>query len=551
MRLFNILRQYVRILSFLVLIIIVLSLQTISKPLSNLESIQLQNSQNDTNSPCHDLVFHDIGKIGLYLTNLGRFTNYVISPTFVPPTCIYPYPGDNEHLYSGSFWIGAVVGQDTLVSTGIGGWYISAELYPDNCPEGEIQEESVISHQDFTAVYYDTLVDSNYPIFDPFENRLHIPINVEITQRSYAWDYTLTEDFIILDFSVKNIDINQLNDVYIGIYIDGDVKKIEQPYGWDDDICGFKKTADIPGGCGHQTDINLAWTADADGKQYFLDSECTLPSLTGLRLIRSPSDSTNLSFNWWISNGNPNLDWGPRQIGTPEDPFRDFGGFLGTPAGDKNKYYIMSHSEIDYDLLFTGVDHTAEGWLPPPPHFSYCFAEHIDCRYLLSFGPFNIEPGQNIPITMAFVGGENFHTDPSAFEMLYNPENPEPFYNQLNFNDLSKNAVMADWVYDNPGIDTDGDGYYGRYYICNSDTVYYQGDGIPDYNPLFICGDVNVDGLINILDITALIQYLFNNGLEPPGLAISDVNNSGDVTLVDVTYLIYFLYQNGPSPVCF
>jgi hypothetical protein len=55
---------------------------------------------------------------------------------------------------------------------------------------------------------------------------------------------------------------------------------------------------------------------------------------------------------------------------------------------------------------------------------------------------------------------------------------------------------MAGWVYDNPGVDTDGDGYAGEYRVCVresalvngewmasvADTQWYKGDGIPDYN---------------------------------------------------------------------
>jgi len=56
------------------------------------------------------------------------------------------------------------------------------------------------------------------------------------------------------------------------------------------------------------------------------------------------------------------------------------------------------------------------------------------------------------------------------------------------------NSTWASWVYDNPGIDSDSDGYYGKFRIkidtipngadttYEVDTVYYEGDGVPDFD---------------------------------------------------------------------
>jgi hypothetical protein len=137
-----------------------------------------------------------------------------------------------------------------------------------------------------------------------------------------------------------------------------------------------------------------------------------------------------------------------------------------------------------------------------------------DTRYLLSFGPFNIDPGQRLPITFAYVGGENLHRDPTAFARLFGPTDPDSvlhYYEALDFSSLAINSRWASWVYDNPGKDTDGDGYYGKFRVCNydsvvtdydttfpeappwdtlvdtiweftqADTFYYEGDGVPDF----------------------------------------------------------------------
>ena len=195
-----------------------------------------------------------------------------------------------------------------------------------------------------------------------------------------------------------------------------------------DDICGFKRAIESPFGCGFIDTVNIAWIADNDGKtsgqcQVTCPGAMDITGVTGTRVVRTPSDSLKYSFNWWVSNGDASQDFGPRMAGTEDDPFRDFGGFLGTPEGDRNKYYIMRHEEFDYDQLFSGLDHTGEGWLPRTTNAS--IPDGFDTRYLLSFGPFDINPGEVLPISFAYVAGEGFHHDCKAFTNLWNVNYPD------------------------------------------------------------------------------------------------------------------------------
>ncbi|MCX6829052.1 MAG: right-handed parallel beta-helix repeat-containing protein [candidate division Zixibacteria bacterium] len=66
----------------------------------------------------------------------------------------------------------------------------------------------------------------------------------------------------------------------------------------------------------------------------------------------------------------------------------------------------------------------------------------------------------------------------------------------------------------------------------------------------FICGDVDGDGIVNIKDITYLIDYLYKNGPPPVMLGLADVNDSGQTNIQDITYLIKYLYLGGPPPHC-
>ncbi len=67
-----------------------------------------------------------------------------------------------------------------------------------------------------------------------------------------------------------------------------------------------------------------------------------------------------------------------------------------------------------------------------------------------------------------------------------------------------------------------------------------------------ISGDVNLDGSVNVADITYLVDYLFNQGPPPAKLTLGNVDCSvgtGElVTVADVTYLVAYLFQGGPTP---
>ncbi|HHI02442.1 MAG TPA: hypothetical protein ENL22_02840, partial [candidate division Zixibacteria bacterium] len=473
----------------------------------------IQANRISLNDPYVTIGVHRVGKLGITVFNKGQIgigNDNIIDPrdpSILAPSGVYPYPGNNNYLYRGAFWIGAVIGRDTLVSVGADGWLWIEEMWPDPYPKGEIIFRSIsnagdinaVSEEDFIMTYTDTVTNPAFVAADPFDGRPHVPLNIEVNQRSYAWSYSYAEDFVLFDMSIKNIGNRVLNQVYMGLYVDGDVGSVGGGINEAiDDICGFKRAIESPFGCGWVDTVNIAWISDNNGRDD-TNSEDQCPfsggsynDVSGMRVVRTPSDSLKYSFNWWISNGSAPLDFGPRKEGTEFEPFRDFGGFLGTPMGDRNKYYIMRHEEFDYDQLFCAKDNTIDGWLERAPQADD-FADGYDTRYLLSFGPFDIAPGEVLPLTFAYVSGEEFLTDCDAYENIFNRYAPEEYYNTFNFDGIGLNSIWASMIYDNPGVDTDGDGYRGKYRVCiestlvdgewafDYDTVYYQGDNVPDF----------------------------------------------------------------------
>lgn len=64
------------------------------------------------------------------------------------------------------------------------------------------------------------------------------------------------------------------------------------------------------------------------------------------------------------------------------------------------------------------------------------------------------------------------------------------------------------------------------------------------------CGDVNNNGVVNILDVTFLIAYLYKHGPTPPVLSLANANGTWPINILDATYLIAYLYKGGPAPRC-
>jgi M6 family metalloprotease-like protein len=65
-----------------------------------------------------------------------------------------------------------------------------------------------------------------------------------------------------------------------------------------------------------------------------------------------------------------------------------------------------------------------------------------------------------------------------------------------------------------------------------------------------IRGNINGDTLedIDISDLTALVNFMFKSGPEPPCIEEADVNGDLSQNIADLTYLVAYMFKNGPDP---
>ena len=91
------------------------------------EDLKVRPSQATVTLP-YCAAGHNVGRLVLSVNNYGSFGNGFLigsaSDCFTGAatlSCEYPRGSNSYYLFAGAFWIGAVVGRDTLVSAGADG----------------------------------------------------------------------------------------------------------------------------------------------------------------------------------------------------------------------------------------------------------------------------------------------------------------------------------------------------------------------------------------------------------------------------------------------
>ncbi len=255
------------------------------------------NNYNATNttpqdSPCFDNHATRGSNVALTITNQGIIGSEQNPSTLDPesglpaPSCRFPANSGLEYLFMGSIWVGAIVDGDTLVSCGSDGWWDSHELFPKPCPEGEMEVTSNVADREIIGVCYDT---SSFADDDPIDGP-HTPIGLKITTHSFSWNYPPYSDFVILRFTIENITANPINDIWTGLYYDGDVADTSRldSGGAQDDICGYTES----------DGREIAWIADNDGDPSSGEwDDRSVRSVCGIEILSPPESGLQTSFN--------------------------------------------------------------------------------------------------------------------------------------------------------------------------------------------------------------------------------------------------------------
>ena len=346
---------------------------------------------------------HNVGELQMNITNFGVFGSY---PSWSwtmseSPSAQWPAGSGVEYRWAAGLWCGALVSGTPYVSTSdVGQWEFrpgTEEIYTvyrsfegsrggnrlpspaadddgdgltdedpldgfDNDGDGSIDEDyAAISNQMFTCSYRDYLPESYGYSPD------HHPLNLFITQQSYQWENDQVDDFVGIEFTIRNVGEQTLEDFYLGFFADPDVGPRDIPANFEDDLvdvvtdvrCVKKGSFNIP------VSYAMGVAFDDDGDEGRTEGE------VGIMFMGHSIDPSGETApprvqlrSWQAFSGNASFEEG------------------GDPSNDRERYLIMSAESSDRP--------------PIVPR---------DYRMLLSAGPFLFLAGDSLTFQVAYVVG--------------------------------------------------------------------------------------------------------------------------------------------------
>ena len=301
---------------------------------------------------------HKVGALWNMITNNGYWGNTYAEPNF-------EWPGGSGNVYGWrtSLWIGAVVDTIGYTSYGDGNHFV-----PLDSIEVKTAAEGSLSAEDTYTRYTD--------VNPPSPTGIHVNLGVMVTERTYAWDQSYNDDFIISDYWVTNIGDDTDNDgvvdaqrtltgVYVGFRMDADVSgfngsNTSSDY-WDlDDLAGYNH------------DNKITYIFDADNPAVSGDDTGNPDPVSGV--LRSPG-YIGIRMLYYDSTHYDGTYTGKPAMATPS--YRYF-----EPTSSTEMYEFMVNN---------GLQDTA--------------TVVRDYRALLAVGPFTIPPGDSIHVVVAWVIG--------------------------------------------------------------------------------------------------------------------------------------------------
>lgn len=350
---------------------------------------------------------------------------------------IFPTGSDKTYAYNGALWIGGLVGGDTLVTLGYGEIISGCELKPLDSVSGGVLRIGNYADDEFLSAAVDRATEN-----------LGGVLGITFTAHSYTWADSLYDDFAIINYTIQNLNDLPIVDGWIGIFVDDDIYRGTTDAGANDDYSGMLDTLLYDDDPTSRVFIPYGVDNDGDPGKNGWDSAAVRGAIS-IRLLDADFNIQRRNFNWWVAPWSYKwTNFGPRRLGTPEDPLRYFGNGdrLGSPVTDGDRYYILSHPEIDYPGMEVAIHDSTDGWFPLPD----TLAEYVygtDTRFLYSFGPFDLAPGDSLSFTMAVVLADDIHQEPTDYATYYDPQNPSVWRNRLNFGPLMEQHRRVDSVY--------------------------------------------------------------------------------------------------------
>jgi hypothetical protein len=301
----------------------------------------------------------DAGILQVNITNHGligsHYTDYRLYSS--APSAQWPGGSGDEYLYGAGLWVGANVGGINAVTTG----QPVRELRPtedirdtiyearrgravrpyesddvaghrlphpradddrdrvrdedmlngrDDDGDGRVDEDfAQIGDQMMVCTMHDDtgLVREMYPD--------HNPLGVTVVQRAATWSDDAFDDFVALDYEIRNTGFDDLRDVYLGFYMDCDIQNRADMSSEPDDLAGYYSgVARDTAGVFHRVQVAYMYDgADDDPLPGYL-GVALLDHTTDFAGLRAPQRLGNTTFRAfttgasYVQGGEPTMD---------------------------------------------------------------------------------------------------------------------------------------------------------------------------------------------------------------------------------------------------
>lgn len=197
-------------------------------------------------------------------------------------SCEYPAGSGIEHLFEGGIWIGGLIDGNLVAvstsaydapsgyATGRGGFEFTAEVGSTLNERSTLIDNpnyspSAISHQDFVSVYSDKnliVPGTSIPISGHTQ-----PMFVKVTQETLNWNYSFSDFFVILNYTIENTGSSRIDSVFFGLWNNTVVRNVNITPAGSGGSAFYNK-----GGNGYLDSQLMAYCFDAAGDLGFTES---------------------------------------------------------------------------------------------------------------------------------------------------------------------------------------------------------------------------------------------------------------------------------------
>jgi len=373
------------------------------------------------------------------------------------PSGEYPAGSGVEHVFESGIWFGGLInGSNVAVSTASvdapQGYSTGSAGFEFYAEEGDLLVEQsslrnspfyspdAVSHQDFVSKFS----DKNFQV-PGTQTQIggHInPLYVTVNARTYNWNYSFSDFFVILDFEIENTGTNIIDSAFFGLWANTVVRNINVTPAGSGGAAFYNK-----GGNGYLDSLNMAYCYDNSGDVGFTNS------YVGQKFLGAED-----KFGFQHPEANPrfNAHYNAWQFNSTSDPI------YFQPTNDNTRYQKMTRGLNDHPCW--GADNTTNSNCGTRSYQSQ-INEAGNRSDLVSVGPFNdVQPGDKIKVSYAFIFGKkredgNPNADNNKVQRSIFLANADWAQTAYKGEDVNFNGIL------DQGEDIDGDGVITRFIL--------------------------------------------------------------------------------------